>query len=114
MFNAVNNPFGKRIESAISTGQEKHQRQQNQQQKPKPIEDKKGTVSYARISLMNARQIYGPKARNHTRLSQPLKSITGKLIKVSEIIRNQAEAEITSLGSNRQIQRSSSTFKSCQ
>ena len=32
MFNAVNNPFGQRIESAISTGQEKHQRQQNQQQ----------------------------------------------------------------------------------
>lgn len=32
MFNAVNNPFGQRIESAISTGQEKHQRQQNQRQ----------------------------------------------------------------------------------
>lgn len=32
MFNAVNNPFGQRIESAISTGQEKHQHRQNQQQ----------------------------------------------------------------------------------
>lgn len=32
MFNAVNNPFGQRIESAISTGQEKRQHQQNQQQ----------------------------------------------------------------------------------
>mgnify|MGYP004469407157 CR=1 FL=1 len=31
MFNAVNNPFGQRIESAISTGQEKKQHQQNQQ-----------------------------------------------------------------------------------
>ncbi len=32
MFNSVNNPFGQRIESAISTGQEKRQNQQNQQQ----------------------------------------------------------------------------------
>ena len=32
MFNSVNNPFGQRIESAISTGQEKRQHQQNQQQ----------------------------------------------------------------------------------
>lgn len=32
MFNAVNNPFGQRIESAISTSQEKRQHQQNQQQ----------------------------------------------------------------------------------
>lgn len=31
MFNSVNNPFGQRIESAISTGQEKRQNQQNQQ-----------------------------------------------------------------------------------
>lgn len=31
MFNAVNNPFGQRTESAISTGQEKKQHQQNQQ-----------------------------------------------------------------------------------
>lgn len=31
MFNSVNNPFGQRIESAISTGQEKKQHQQNQQ-----------------------------------------------------------------------------------
>lgn len=30
MFNSVNNPFGQRIESAISTGQEKRQNQQNQ------------------------------------------------------------------------------------
>ena len=35
MFNAVNNPFGQRIESAISTGQEKRQHQQNQQQNEK-------------------------------------------------------------------------------
>lgn len=32
MFNSVNNPFGKRIESAISTGQDKQQRGQEQQQ----------------------------------------------------------------------------------
>ena len=31
MFNSVNNPFGKRIESAVSTGQEKRQNQQEQQ-----------------------------------------------------------------------------------
>lgn len=31
MFNSVNNPFGQRIESAISTGQEKRQNQQDQQ-----------------------------------------------------------------------------------
>lgn len=32
MFNSVNNPFGQRIESAISTGQDRQQRQQDQQQ----------------------------------------------------------------------------------
>jgi len=32
MFNSVNNPFGQRIESAVSTGQEKRQNQQEQQQ----------------------------------------------------------------------------------
>jgi len=32
MFNSVNNPFGQRIESAISTGQDKKQNQQNQKQ----------------------------------------------------------------------------------
>ena len=31
MFNSVNNPFGQRIESAISTGQDKKQKQQDQQ-----------------------------------------------------------------------------------
>ena len=31
MFNSVNNPFGQRIESAISTGQDKQQRGQEQQ-----------------------------------------------------------------------------------
>lgn len=31
MFNSVNNPFNKRIESALSTGQEKQQNQQQQQ-----------------------------------------------------------------------------------
>lgn len=31
MFNSVNNPFGQRIESAISTGQDRRQNQQNQQ-----------------------------------------------------------------------------------
>ncbi len=30
MFNSVNNPFGQRIESAISTGQERRQNQQEQ------------------------------------------------------------------------------------
>lgn len=33
MFNSVNNPFGQRIDSAVSTGQEKRQNQQNQQQR---------------------------------------------------------------------------------
>lgn len=37
MFNSVNNPFGQRIESAISTGQDRRQNQQNQQKD----EDKK-------------------------------------------------------------------------
>lgn len=32
MFNSVNNPFGQRIESAISTGQDHQHQQQNQQQ----------------------------------------------------------------------------------
>lgn len=31
MFNSVNNPFGQKIESAISTGQDRQQRQQEQQ-----------------------------------------------------------------------------------
>ena len=31
MFNSVNNPFGQRIESAISTGQDKQHQQQDQQ-----------------------------------------------------------------------------------
>lgn len=31
MFNSVNNPFGQRIESALSTGQEKRRHQQEQQ-----------------------------------------------------------------------------------
>ena len=35
MFNSVNNPFGQRIESALSTGQEKRQHQQEQQQEEK-------------------------------------------------------------------------------
>ena len=32
MFTSVNNPFGQKIESAISTGQEKRQQRQDQQQ----------------------------------------------------------------------------------
>lgn len=32
MFNSVNNPFGQRIESAISTGQDRQHQQQEQQQ----------------------------------------------------------------------------------
>ncbi len=35
MFNSVNNPFGQRIESALSTGQEKRQQQQQEQQEEK-------------------------------------------------------------------------------
>lgn len=35
MFNSVNNPFGQRIESAISTGQEKKQHQQEQKKEEK-------------------------------------------------------------------------------
>lgn|SRR5574344_72039 len=35
MFNSVNNPFGQRIESAISTGQEKRQKQQDQKKEEK-------------------------------------------------------------------------------
>ena len=31
MFNSVNNPFSQRIESALSTGQEKQRQQQDQQ-----------------------------------------------------------------------------------
>ena len=32
MFNSVNNPFGQRIESALSTGQDRQHQQQDQQQ----------------------------------------------------------------------------------
>jgi len=32
MFNSINNPFGQKIESAISTGQDRKQHQQEQQQ----------------------------------------------------------------------------------
>lgn len=32
MFNSINNPFSQRIESALSTGQDKKQKQQEQQQ----------------------------------------------------------------------------------
>jgi hypothetical protein len=40
MFNSVNNPFGQRIESAISTGQERRQnRQEQQQDEKKYLED---------------------------------------------------------------------------
>lgn len=35
MFNSVNNPFGQRIESAISTGQDRQQKQQEQQDEEK-------------------------------------------------------------------------------
>lgn len=35
MFNSVNNPFGQRIESAISTGQERKQHQQEQKKEEK-------------------------------------------------------------------------------
>lgn len=37
MFNSVNNPFGQRIESALSTGQDK----QHQQQEPKQEEERR-------------------------------------------------------------------------
>lgn len=35
MFNSVNNPFGQRIESAISTGQDRQQRQEQQKEEEK-------------------------------------------------------------------------------
>ena len=95
---------------ARSPQQNQQPRQIIKQQKPKPIKDKGKTTSYARISLMNARQIYGPKARNHMRLSQPLKSVTGKLIKVSENTISQVKARTTSLERDQQVQRSNSLF----
>ena len=87
--------------------------QQNQQQKPKPIGDKEKTTSYARISPMNARQIYKSQTRlnqiNHIYPLQPLEPIV-KPIRIPEVIRNQAKAQTASLKRDQQIQRSSSTF----
>ena len=87
--------------------------QQNQQQKPKPIENKKGTVSYAKISLINARKIYKPQAQlnqtNNIHSLQPLKPIL-KPIRISKIAISQVKAQTASLERDKQIQRSSSTF----
>lgn len=60
MFNAVNNPFGQRIESAISTGQEKRQHQQNQQQneEKKYLEnDDKDEVKIGGMSILTEDEV---------------------------------------------------------
>jgi len=60
MFNSVNNPFGQRIESAISTGQEKRQNQQNQQkdEEKKYLEnDEKDEVKIGGLPVLTEEEI---------------------------------------------------------
>jgi hypothetical protein len=60
MFNSINNPFGQRIESAISTGQEKQHQQQNQQQdeEKKYLEnDEKDEVKIGGLPILTEEEI---------------------------------------------------------
>lgn len=51
MFNSVNNPFGQRIESALSTGQDKHQKQEQQKDEEKRYleDDDKDEVQISKL-----------------------------------------------------------------
>ena len=59
MFNSVNNPFGQRIESAISTGQEKRQNQQEQQNDEKKYleNDEKDQVDIGQLPPLTEDEI---------------------------------------------------------
>lgn len=60
MFNSVNNPFGQRIESAVSTGQERRQHQQEQQkdEEKKYLEgDEKDEVKIGGLPILTEDEI---------------------------------------------------------
>lgn len=60
MFNSVNNPFGQRIESAVSTGQEKRQQQQEQQkdEEKKYLEnDEKDEVKIGGLPILSEDEV---------------------------------------------------------
>ncbi len=60
MFNSVNNPFGQRIESAISTGQEKqHQRQDQQKDEEKKYleNDEKDEVRIGGLPVLTEEEV---------------------------------------------------------
>lgn len=60
MFNSVNNPFGQKIESAISTGQEKRQQRQDlQQEKEKRYleNDDKDEVKIGGLPILTEEEI---------------------------------------------------------
>lgn len=56
MFNSVNNPFGQKIESAISTGQDRkqHQQEQRQEEEKRYLEDDdKDEVSLSPLPVLS-------------------------------------------------------------
>jgi len=56
MFNSVNNPFGQKIESALSTGQEKrqHQQEQNKEEEKRYLEnDDKDEVQISSLPILS-------------------------------------------------------------
>lgn len=60
MFNSVNNPFGQRIESALSTGQEKRQHQQEQQKEEEKRyleNDEKDEVKIGGLPILTEEEI---------------------------------------------------------
>ena len=59
MFNSINNPFGQRIESAISTGQEKHQHQQERQEEEKKYleDDDNDEVSIGELPVLTEDEV---------------------------------------------------------
>lgn len=60
MFNSVNNPFGQRIESAVSTGQEHkqhHQEQQKEEEKKYLENDEKDEVKIGGLPILTEDEI---------------------------------------------------------
>ena len=59
MFNSINNPFGQRIESAISTGQEKQQHQKEQQEEEKRYleDDDNDEVSIGELPVLTEDEV---------------------------------------------------------
>ena len=69
MFNSVNNPFGQRIESALSTGQEKRQQQQEQQNDEKKYleNDDKDEVQIGELPPLTEDEVLSLKIRTRKR-----------------------------------------------